>query len=75
MVAELFRHPVDLSVIVPVGSRAADPAELYAEYRAGLDALGRSYEMIFVLDGPHETFAAGLKQLDAGDAIGHGRRA
>ena len=25
--------------------------------------LGRSYEIIFVLDGPHEKFAAGLKRL------------
>jgi glycosyltransferase involved in cell wall biosynthesis len=58
--------PVDLSVIVPVGSRQADPIELFAQYRAGLDALGRSYEMIFVLDGPREKFAAGLKQVAAG---------
>ncbi len=58
--------PVDLSVIIPVGARLVDPAELCAEYRAGLDALGRDYEMIFVLDGPHEAFAAGLKQLAAG---------
>ena len=54
---------MDISVIVPVGGRAADPVELYAEYRAGLEALGRSYEIIFVLDGPREKFAAGLKRL------------
>ena len=58
--------PVDVSVIIPVGDRQADPVELYAEYRAGLDALGQSYEAIFVLDGPNEKFAAGLKQLAAG---------
>jgi glycosyltransferase involved in cell wall biosynthesis len=58
-----YAAPVDLSVIVPVGRRQADPAELYAEYRAALDALGRSYETIFVLDGPNERFAAGLQRL------------
>jgi glycosyltransferase involved in cell wall biosynthesis len=61
-----FSEPVELSVIVPVGSRQADPAELCAEYRAGLDALGRRYELIFVLDGPNERFAAELKRLAPG---------
>jgi len=54
---------MELSVIVPVGSRHADATELYAEYTAGLDALGQSYEIIFVLDGPREAFAGGLTQL------------
>jgi glycosyltransferase involved in cell wall biosynthesis len=63
-----MRLPVDVSAIVPVGGRFADPVELYAEYRAGLEALGRSYEIIFVLDGPREKFAAGLKRLAAGGA-------
>jgi glycosyltransferase involved in cell wall biosynthesis len=59
---------VDVSVIIPVGGRHADPAELYSEYRAGLDALGRSYETIFVLDGPRQAFADGLRRLaDAGE--------
>ena len=59
---------VELSVIVPVGSRQADPATLYAEYKAGLDALRERYEMIFVLDGPREKFATGLRALlDAGE--------
>ncbi|MGH8223088.1 MAG: glycosyltransferase [Woeseiaceae bacterium] len=57
---------VELSVIIPVGGRHADPIALYEEYRAGLEALGSSFETIFVLDGPHEAFAAGLRQLLAG---------
>lgn len=57
--------PIELSVIIPVGGRHADPAELYAAYRTGLDALGCRYETIFVLDGPRESFAAGLKRLAA----------
>jgi len=54
---------LDLSVIVPVGGRHADAAELHAEYKAGLDALSQSYELIYVLDGPRQNFAAGLRQL------------
>ncbi|MGB7737816.1 MAG: glycosyltransferase [Steroidobacteraceae bacterium] len=54
---------IELSVIVPVGGRHGDARELYAEYKAGLDALGQTYEIIFVLDGPRDAFAAGLKQL------------
>ena len=55
----------DLSVIVPVANRHADATKLHAEYRAGLDGLGRRYELIYVLDGPREAFAAGLKGLIA----------
>ena len=60
---------VEISVIVPVGDRHADAAQLYAEYKAGLDAIGQPYEIIFVLDGPHEQFAAGIREL-----LGAGRR-
>lgn len=54
---------LELSVIVPVDDRQADAIELHAEYKAGLDALEQSYELIYVLDGPRETFAAGLRRL------------
>lgn len=54
---------VELSVIVPVGSRHADAGELHAEYKAGLDALDQGYQLIYVLDGPREAFATGLRQL------------
>jgi glycosyltransferase involved in cell wall biosynthesis len=55
--------PPELSAIVPVGRRHADAIALHAEYKAGLDALGQSYELIYVLDGPCEEFAAGLRTL------------
>jgi len=59
---------LDLSVIVPVGARQADPADLYAKYTAGLEAIGQRYELIFVLDGPQPRFVAGLRALlDAGE--------
>jgi glycosyltransferase involved in cell wall biosynthesis len=60
---------VDISIIVPVGSRHADACELYREYAAGFDALGQVYEMIFVLDGPRDEFAGALRQM-----LSEGRR-
>lgn len=54
---------IELSVIVPVGGRHASARELHAEYTAGLNLLDQAYELIYVLDGPREAFAAGLRQL------------
>ena len=55
---------VDLSVIIPVGSRhAADMPALCAEYKEGLDALGAPYEIIVVLDGPKPEMAADVQRL------------
>ena len=56
---------VELSVIVPVGNRHADAAEIYSEYKAGLDRQSLRYEFIFVLDGPQPDFAAALQRLTA----------
>ncbi|MGE0114234.1 MAG: glycosyltransferase [Steroidobacteraceae bacterium] len=58
-----YINPTEISVIVPVGERHADAGQLHAEYRQGLAALGRSYELIYVLDGPQHEFAAGLQKL------------
>jgi glycosyltransferase involved in cell wall biosynthesis len=52
-----------LSVIIPVGRRHGNPEELFAEYSRGLQALSLPYEVIFVLDGPHNEFAEGLRRL------------
>ncbi|HUI60271.1 MAG TPA: glycosyltransferase [Steroidobacteraceae bacterium] len=54
---------VQLSVIVPVGARHSDLAELYAEYRAGIEPLRMSHEFIFVLDGPHPDVLEKLEPL------------
>jgi glycosyltransferase involved in cell wall biosynthesis len=59
---------VVVSAIIPVGDRQTDITVLFPQYRAGLDALGVSYEVIFVLDGPHREVAAALKRLQAEDA-------
>jgi len=62
--------PVEMSVVIPVGDRRADIGELYTEYRAGLDDVGVSYEVIFVLDGPHPAaYAALLALRDQGEPI------
>jgi hypothetical protein len=45
---------LDLSVIVPVGSRYDDVLGVFNKYRRALDALGLTYELIYVLDGPRE---------------------
>ena len=55
---------LDLSVIIPVGGRhARDMLALYSEYKAGLEALGRTYEVIVVLDGPRPEMAADVQRL------------
>jgi glycosyltransferase involved in cell wall biosynthesis len=46
-----------------VCSRHSNIAELYDEYRAGLELLGAPYEVIFVLDGPHRDAAEALREL------------
>jgi glycosyltransferase involved in cell wall biosynthesis len=52
-----------VSVVVPVGSRFGDARKLYAEYKAGLDALPMPYELLFVLDGPRQEFSEQLQEL------------
>ncbi|HEY3851300.1 MAG TPA: glycosyltransferase [Steroidobacteraceae bacterium] len=54
-----------VSVIVPVGERQTPAPDLYAEYKAGLAALGAPYELIFVLDGPRPSFESALIRLAA----------
>ena len=62
---------LDLSVIIPVGGRhARDMLALYAEYKAGLEALHRTYEVIVVLDGPRPEMAADVQRLlAAGESL------
>jgi glycosyltransferase involved in cell wall biosynthesis len=54
---------IRISVIIPVGQRYSDIRELYADYRAALDALRAPYEFVFVLDGPHPDVMSGLDAL------------
>jgi glycosyltransferase involved in cell wall biosynthesis len=54
---------IQLSVIVPVGTRHSDLQALHRDYRQALDDIGRSHEIIYVLDGPIPEAAAALEQL------------
>jgi glycosyltransferase involved in cell wall biosynthesis len=58
---------IQLSVIVPVGSRHANIAELYAEYTRAIATLGLRTEFIFVLDGPFPDVSADLEKLAEAD--------
>jgi glycosyltransferase involved in cell wall biosynthesis len=55
---------IEISAIIPVGGRhATDLLALYAEYESALDALGVTYEVIVVLDGPRPELAADVQRL------------
>ena len=62
---------VDISAIIPIGGRhAADILALYADYKTGLEALGSTYEVIVVLDGPRPELAADVQRLlSSGDRV------
>jgi hypothetical protein len=55
--------PVEVSVVIPVCERYSEATGLYADYADGLNALGKSYELIFVLDGQRPQFVEGLNRL------------
>jgi len=55
----------ELSAIIPVGARHTDLEELYADYRRGLALTGKSFEVVFVLDGALPQEAAALERLSA----------
>jgi glycosyltransferase involved in cell wall biosynthesis len=54
-----------VSVIIPVGSRQSPLAELFDDYKRGLDLLHSRYELIFVMDGPNPSYEAALTRLAA----------
>lgn len=56
---------VEISAIVPVSERHDDVRELYNEYKKALEETGRSYEIIYVLDGPFSDTLSALEKLRA----------
>ncbi|MDE2051803.1 MAG: glycosyltransferase [Gammaproteobacteria bacterium] len=61
---DFLSESVDISAIIPVGGRyAPDLLGLYADYKKGLEALGSTYEVIVVLDGPRPQLAADVQRL------------
>ena len=57
----------ELSVVIPVHDEQENVGPLYDALRQSLDALGRSYEIIFVDDGSRDETYARLTQLAADD--------
>jgi undecaprenyl-phosphate 4-deoxy-4-formamido-L-arabinose transferase len=52
----------EITVVIPVYNEEASLAALYARLYPALDALGRSYEIIFVNDGSRDRSAALLRE-------------
>lgn len=53
----------ELSVIIPVTERYDPIPELYQEYKQGVEASGKTYEFIYVIDGEQPETLNALKQL------------
>src|SRR2546428_4371079 len=53
---------MNLSVVIPVYNEEAGLASLFARLYPALDALGQSYEVIFVNDGSRDRSAALLRE-------------
>src|SRR3989442_13005493 len=53
---------MNLSVVIPVYNEEAGLAALFARLYPALDALGKSYEVIFVNDGSRDRSAALLRE-------------
>src|SRR5947208_11525202 len=53
---------MDLSVVIPVYNEEQGLAALFARLYSALDALGLSYEVIFVNDGSRDRSAALLRE-------------
>ena len=60
-------EPLRISVVIPVYNEEPSLQPLFAEVKAVLDGLGRSYEVIFVDDGSTDGSFAALQQLHQGD--------
>jgi undecaprenyl-phosphate 4-deoxy-4-formamido-L-arabinose transferase len=56
------RSPVELSIVIPVYNEEAGLHALFARLYPALDALGRSYEIVFVNDGSRDRSAALLRE-------------
>lgn len=52
-----------ISVIVPVCGRRAELRSLYAQYKAGIEAVGLPFEFIFVIDGNRTDASRALDEL------------
>jgi glycosyltransferase involved in cell wall biosynthesis len=61
------REDVDLSIVIPVLNEEANLKPLYSELKEALEALGRSYEIVFIDDGSTDGSAQVLTELHGTD--------
>ena len=54
---------IEISAVITVGVRHADVAALYRDYKAALEGLQRTYELIFVMDGRFPDVSVALEDL------------
>src|SRR5262245_53589258 len=54
---------VELSIVIPVSGRCGDLRDIYEQHAKQISVTGRSYEFIFVLDGPDEAALRALRAL------------
>ncbi|MCK4676411.1 MAG: glycosyltransferase, partial [Gammaproteobacteria bacterium] len=54
---------IELSVIIPVTERFDPVSELFHEYKRGVEAIGKEYEFIYVIDGDLPDILEELKKL------------
>jgi glycosyltransferase involved in cell wall biosynthesis len=57
----------NLSIVIPVLNEEANLKPLYSELKEALEALGRSYEIVFVDDGSTDSSAQVLAELHEAD--------
>jgi len=60
---------IELSVIIPVTERVAPISELFFEYKGGVEACGKKYEFIYVLDGDQPEALDDLTKLQETEKI------
>ena len=60
---------IELSVIIPVTDRLDPLPELFAEYKRGVEACGKAYEFIYVLDGEQPDTLNQLTELQKTEEI------
>jgi len=55
--------PCDVSVIIPVMTRDDGAEAIWNAYQGAMLKTGKTFEFVYVLDGPHATYAEALERL------------
>lgn len=64
----LLEDTCEVSVIIPVMTRDDGAEAMWKTYRDAMVKTGRTFEFIYVLDGPHATYAEALERLGGEEA-------